>query len=58
MAWVYFGIFVGAFFRDVRAILVFCRNWPVLVAIIDWGRVSEILKEPAKANAASGVDGA
>jgi hypothetical protein len=48
VAWVCIGIFVGAFLRDVRAILVFCRNWPVLAEIIDWEGVSEILKARPK----------
>ena len=57
VAWVYFGIFVSAFLRDVRAILVFCRNWPILVAFIDWERVSEILKESDDRAGSKGMEG-
>ena len=57
VGWMYFGIFLGVFLRDARGVLRFCRNWPVLAEIIDWDRVSEILKESDDVAAAKSAEG-
>ena len=46
VAWVYLGAFIGVFLRDIRAVLVFQRNWPVLLEIINWDRLHRAVQKP------------
>ena len=49
--WLYIGIAVGAFCRDIGCFIGVVRSWPVYKEIINWQRVSELLESNEKHDA-------
>jgi hypothetical protein len=48
LGWVFIGISIGAFLRDVSRILSLFRTWAVIHEIINWERVRELLHNNEK----------
>jgi hypothetical protein len=46
--WIYVGLCIGAFLRDIGYYQVSFRIWPVSQQIIDWKRVSELIESHEK----------
>src|SRR5438445_13674063 len=44
LGWMFVGMTIGAFLRDVNRILSLSRTWPVLQEIINWQRLGELIK--------------
>ncbi len=44
IGWVYIGISLGAFLRDVSRIIATIRVWPMLHEVTNWERLFEIIK--------------
>ena len=49
--WLYIGLAVGAFCRDIGRFIGVVRSWPVYQEIINWQRVSELLESNDKHDA-------
>jgi hypothetical protein len=48
ICWVYFGLWLGCFLRDIGHFQAAKRMWPVTREIVDWKRVSELDEEQKK----------
>jgi hypothetical protein len=48
VGWVFIGVTIGSFLRDLKRILSMILAWPVLREIIDWDRVRELLRDAEK----------
>lgn len=46
--WLYLGVCIGAFLRDIGYYQVSFRIWPLSQQIIDWKRVSELIASHEK----------
>jgi hypothetical protein len=51
VGWLWIGLVVGAFFRDIGRYRGIVRVWPVYQEIINWQRVSELLESSEKHDA-------
>ena len=49
--WLWIGLVVGAFFRDIGRFRGLVRVWPVYKEIINWQRISELLESNEKHDA-------
>ncbi len=47
LGWVFIGVGIGAFLRDVNRILSLFRSWPVLHKIINWESLKDLLQNNA-----------
>jgi len=48
LGWLFIGMTIGAFLRDVNRILSLFRTWPVIQEIINWARLRELLETSKK----------
>ncbi|HWY32874.1 MAG TPA: hypothetical protein VNX46_19065 [Candidatus Acidoferrum sp.] len=48
IGWVFIGISIGAFLRDVNRILSLFRTWPAIHEIIKWERLRELMQSHEK----------
>jgi hypothetical protein len=44
VGWIFIGVSVGAFLRDINRIIALFRTWPVTHQVINWQRVKELLE--------------
>ena len=43
VGWIYFGVCLGAFIRDIGYYQVSRRTWPLTDRVIDWKQVQELV---------------
>src|ERR1035437_6962846 len=48
IGWLYLGLCIGAFFRDIGYYQIAFRIWPVTQQLFDWKRVSELIESHEK----------